>query len=171
MYIYINLPHFPSSSGCVRVLGRMMHPDLSLAFSQWRSLVHTNRGDCRRISVETEDVKSSNTDAPQGCSTLGKSQHASSTKSLLVLWQKCCFIVTMLTLGGKGLQNWRLFIYSVYLGVFRYILVILMAFLPQANEYGQFRSVYIQRKHKDSHLSKRFYNNFFWKIIWLQLLK
>ncbi|ROL48847.1 hypothetical protein DPX16_23200 [Anabarilius grahami] len=27
----------------LRALGRMMHPDLSLAFSQWRSLVHTNR--------------------------------------------------------------------------------------------------------------------------------
>ncbi|XP_051760309.1 uncharacterized protein LOC127518043 isoform X2 [Ctenopharyngodon idella] len=27
----------------LRALGRMMHPDLSLAFSQWRGLVHTNR--------------------------------------------------------------------------------------------------------------------------------
>ncbi|CAM4714274.1 unnamed protein product [Leuciscus chuanchicus] len=27
----------------LRALGRMMHPDLSLLFSQWRSLVHTNR--------------------------------------------------------------------------------------------------------------------------------
>ncbi|XP_058641309.1 uncharacterized protein LOC131546031 isoform X2 [Onychostoma macrolepis] len=34
----------------LRVVGRMMHPELSLAFSQWRSLVHTNRE--RRLQAD-----------------------------------------------------------------------------------------------------------------------
>ncbi|XP_067269233.1 uncharacterized protein [Pseudorasbora parva] len=45
------LAHLPPSSKStaasqvvlLRALGRMMHPELSLAFSQWRHLVHTNR--------------------------------------------------------------------------------------------------------------------------------
>ncbi|XP_077080552.1 uncharacterized protein LOC143732951 [Siphateles boraxobius] len=45
----------------LRALGRMMHPDLSLAFSQWRSLVHTNRelrlqGDLCRKSRRCKDL-------------------------------------------------------------------------------------------------------------------
>ncbi|KAK7146462.1 hypothetical protein R3I93_014037 [Phoxinus phoxinus] len=53
--------HCRSKVVLLRALGRMMYPDLSLAFSQWRSLVHTNRemrlqGDLCRKSRRCKDL-------------------------------------------------------------------------------------------------------------------